>query len=132
MIRTRGLTHIALKVADIQRSIAFYTALLDARVLYENAGTAEIGIAGAHDVITLELAAGRDSAPLGTHFGFRLVEPVSTEILAQAVITAGGTVVETGEFGPGQPYIFATDPDGYEVELWFEPVNPNRPEPEAS
>ena len=126
MIRTRGLTHIALKVADIKRSIAFYSSLLDARVLYENPQSAEIGVAGAHDVITLELAPGREPAPLGTHFGFRLIEPVSTEVLAEAVTSAGGTLVETGEFGSGQPYIFATDPDGYEVELWF--VNPNRPE----
>ena len=130
MIRTRGLTHLALKVADIPRSIAFYSNLLDARILYQKADSAEIGIPGAHDVITLQLEAGRPPAPLGTHFGFRLVEPVPTEVLAEAVASAGGTVAETGEFGPGQPYIFALDPDGYEVEIWFEPVNANRAEPE--
>jgi len=28
---------------------------------------------------------------------------------------------------PGEPYLFATDPDGYEIEIWFElptPVDP--------
>jgi hypothetical protein len=32
-----------------------------------------------------------------------------------------------GEFCPGEPYLFFTDPDDYEVEIWFElptPVDP--------
>ena len=33
---------------------------------------------------------------------------------------AGGTIVSRGEFCPGEPYLFATDPDGYEVEIWYE------------
>ncbi len=27
---------------------------------------------------------------------------------------------EHGEFVPGEPYVFAADPDGYIVELWYE------------
>jgi catechol 2,3-dioxygenase-like lactoylglutathione lyase family enzyme len=128
MIRTRGLTHIALKVADLDRTIAFYAALLDARVLIRNARVAEIGTQGAHDVITLEVSEQSGARSLGTHIGFRLVEPVPVETLAAAVEAAGGTVTESGEFGPGQPYVFARDPDGYEIELWFEPENAVRPE----
>jgi hypothetical protein len=37
-----------------------------------------------------------------------------------AVTAAGGRVKSTGEFVPGEPYVFASDPDGYEVELWYE------------
>jgi catechol 2,3-dioxygenase-like lactoylglutathione lyase family enzyme len=32
-----------------------------------------------------------------------------------------------GEFVPGEPYLFATDPDGYTFEIWYEvptPVDP--------
>ena len=47
MIRTRGLTHVALKVGDLDRAIAFYATLLDARVLIRNDRTAEIGTPGA-------------------------------------------------------------------------------------
>jgi hypothetical protein len=36
-------------------------------------------------------------------------------------------VLESGEFGPGMPYVFALDPDGHRIELWFEPVNEARP-----
>jgi len=38
-----------------------------------------------------------------------------------------GAVEEQGEFVPGAPYRFATDPDGYELEIWYElptPVDP--------
>jgi catechol 2,3-dioxygenase-like lactoylglutathione lyase family enzyme len=115
-----------LPVADLDRSIAFYSALLDARVLLHDERVAEIGTPGAHDVITLEKK--DDAAPLATHIGFRLVEPIAKDELVAAVEAAGGSVVESGEFGPGMPYVFALDPDGHQVELWFEPVNEARPE----
>ncbi len=128
MIRTRGLTHIALPVADLERSIAFYSALLGSRVLLQDDKVAEIGTPGAHDVITLEKKPAEGLQALPTHIGFRLLEPVDTSELAAAVQHAGGSVRETGEFRPGMPYVFARDPDGHEVEIWFEPVNDARPE----
>ena len=33
---------------------------------------------------------------------------------------AGGAIVERGAFVPGEPYLFARDPDGYIVEIWYE------------
>ena len=56
------------------------------------------------------------------HFGFRLVKPVDVSVLRQAVEAAGGKVKDAGEFEPGAPYLFFDDPDGYEVEVWFEKV----------
>ena len=44
-----------------------------------------------------------------------------------------GKVLSKGEFAPGLPYVFFTDPDGYEVEVWFETPTPYGPaEPSAS
>jgi ketosteroid isomerase-like protein len=54
------------------------------------------------------------------HLGFRLVRPGDIDAAAAAVRTAGGEVIEQGEFVPGEPYLFARDPDGYVVEIWFE------------
>lgn len=34
--------------------------------------------------------------------------------------TAGGTILRQGEFGPGLPFVYIADPDGYEIEIWFE------------
>jgi predicted enzyme related to lactoylglutathione lyase len=62
----------------------------------------------------------RDSPGGVAHFGFRLVDPADIDKAAKAVVRAGGTVKEQGEFVPGEPYLFALDPDGYEFEVWFE------------
>jgi hypothetical protein len=46
-----------------------------------------------------------------------------------AIQSAGGTIRDHGEFVPGEPYVFFIDPDGYEVEIWYElptPVDPRR------
>ena len=42
------------------------------------------------------------------------------DIAVAAVVSAGGTVASRGEFAPGLPYAFIKDPDGYEIEIWFE------------
>ena len=64
------------------------------------------------------------------HFGFRLVDAEDIDSALRAVKSAGGEVLSHGEFCPGEPYLFCRDPDGYEVEIWYElrtPVDPRRP-----
>lgn len=129
MIPTRGLTHIAVEVADLDATVAFYSSLIGARVLVRNVDSAEIGTPGTYDVITLQRVETSRQKPFETHIGFRLVAPIPVEELVKAVEGAGGLVVESGEFGPGMPYVFTKDPDGHAVELWFEPPNPVRAEP---
>ena len=61
------------------------------------------------------------------HFGFRLVDPADIEAAVAAIVEAGGKIISNGEFVAGEPYVFFTDPDGYEVEIWYElptPVDP--------
>jgi catechol 2,3-dioxygenase-like lactoylglutathione lyase family enzyme len=38
----------------------------------------------------------------------------------QKVERAGGKLLRQGEFAPGFPFAYVADPDGYEIELWFE------------
>lgn len=54
------------------------------------------------------------------HFGFRLTTPADIDTARTTVEAAGGVVREQGEFVPGEPYLFASDPDGYEFEIWYE------------
>ena len=42
--------------------------------------------------------------------------------MIQVIKEAGGKIKETGEFIPGEPYVFFYDPDGYEIEIWFENI----------
>ena len=36
------------------------------------------------------------------------------------VKAAGARILRQGEFGPGSPYLYIEDPDGYTIEIWFE------------
>jgi catechol 2,3-dioxygenase-like lactoylglutathione lyase family enzyme len=83
---------------------------------------------GTRDVLVFEQTRrkpGRTGAI--AHFGFRLTDAADIGGVASAIEKAGGTVVEQGEFCPGEPYVFARDRDGYLLEVWFErptPVDP--------
>jgi catechol 2,3-dioxygenase-like lactoylglutathione lyase family enzyme len=129
MIRTWGLTHIALAVADLDRASRFYRDVFGAVEVYRHPNFLQVQLPGTRDVIVFEL---RDPEKVGrsggiAHFGFRLRDPSDADAAATAVESAGGTVTSKGEFCPGEPYVYASDPDGYEIEIWFEiptPVDP--------
>lgn len=92
MVKTYGLTHVAVAVRNLDRTESFYAAILGAK-----------------------------------HLGFRLTKEKDIDAARAAVKKAGGTITGTGEFIPGEPYLFATDPDGYTIEIWYEiptPVDP--------
>jgi len=129
MIRTWGLTHIALAVADLDRAVRFYQDVFGAVEVYRHPTFVQVQMPDTRDVIVFEL---RDPEKVGTsggiaHFGFRLRDPADVDAAAAAVQAAGGTVKSQGEFCPGEPYVYASDPDGYEVEIWFEIPTPADP-----
>ena len=128
MVRTFGLCHVALSVSDVARSSRFYQSVFGAVEVYRDEGFAQLQTPGSRDVLVLEHAPKQAGKRGGvSHFGFRLILPSDIGDARAAVEAAGGTVREQGEFVPGEPYLFALDPDGYEFEIWFElptPVDP--------
>ncbi|MBI1884835.1 MAG: VOC family protein [Chloroflexi bacterium] len=122
MIRTLGLTHLALAVRDLDRTLRFYQQAFGTRVLHREEGRAEVNTPGANDIITFVEGDSPDPGQTGgiAHFGFRLVSPDDIAAAVAEVERAGGTVEEGGEFVPGEPYVFFRDPDGYLIEVWFE------------
>jgi catechol 2,3-dioxygenase-like lactoylglutathione lyase family enzyme len=123
VIKTMGLTHLGLAVRDLERSLRFYEQVFGCRVLHRGDGSADINTPGANDIITLTQETGDDIGTMGgglSHFGFRLASPDDIDAAAKAIEDSGGTIAERGEFVPGEPYLFARDPDGYAIEVWYE------------
>jgi catechol 2,3-dioxygenase-like lactoylglutathione lyase family enzyme len=127
MVKTRGLTHLALRVRDAERAFAFYRDVFGMVAIYRGDGFVQAQTPGTWDVLVLEEG---QKAPAGGgifHFGFRLVDPGDIDAAAEAVRAAGGTITSQGEFVPGEPYLFFTDLDGNEVEIWYELPTPADP-----
>jgi len=121
MPSTHGLTHINLAVRDLQRSLLFYKSVFGVREYYRDARCIQVQGPGPYDVLAFE----RNKAKAGkgggiTHFGFRLVKPANLAGVLKRVTKAGGRILRTGAFGPGLPFAYVADPDGYEIEIWYE------------
>ena len=121
MVRTFGLTHLALGVQDVDRAFGFYESVFGMVAVFRSADFLQAQTPGARDVLVFE----RDASPSRStgsvaHFGFRLTDPNDISVAARAVIEAGGSIEDQGEFCPGEPYLFVRDREGYLVEIWYE------------
>ena len=119
MVRTFGLTHIALAVQDAERAFAFYRDVFGMVAVHRGDGFVQAQTPGSRDVLVLEEGRAAGSGGIA-HFGFRLVDPADIDEAVRAVERAGGKILERGEFCPGEPYLFCRDLDGYEIEIWHE------------
>jgi len=128
VIATFGLSHVALAVRDPNESFEFYRAVFGMVAVYREDTFVQAQTPGTRDVLVLEKSRrGRGSSGGIAHFGFRLRDASDLPRAAAAVVAAGGSILSQGEFCPGEPYLFCTDRDGYEVEIWYElptPVDP--------
>jgi lactoylglutathione lyase len=116
--------HVGLRVRDLERSLAFYTA-----VGYTVAGTVEGTAFGSltmlrlpgDDFVTIELVhdPARGKVDLGTGINHLVIQVESLDVtfadLAAKGIAAGPPGLPGGADGPRTSWI--TDPDGYRIEL---------------
>lgn len=139
MFRLKSLDHIVLRVADVGRSIDFYTSVLGCSVEHDNT---EIGLhqlrAGDSIIDLIDVAGvlGREggAAPGPTahnvdHFCVR-IEPFEEDALrrhlAKHGVEAGRLYDNWGADGRG-PSMYIKDPDGNTVELKGPPTQPYDP-----
>ncbi|MEE9279805.1 MAG: VOC family protein [Myxococcota bacterium] len=128
-IRIRGLDHVVLRVRDLERSLHFYTQVLDAREerRVDRAGLIQLR-AGAQliDLVPLDgpigRAGGRGPESEGRnvdHFALRLAAFDETRLrthLEKHGIEPGEVNTRYGADGFG-PSMYIQDPDGNVVEL---------------
>jgi catechol 2,3-dioxygenase-like lactoylglutathione lyase family enzyme len=131
-VRTHGLTHIALAVRNAKRALRFYQKVFGVVAVYEEDGFIQAQTPGSRDMLVFDERAAKAGRAGGVaHFGFRLINAEDIDAALQAVRAAGGEVLNHGEFCPGEPYMFFRDPDGYEVEVWYELPTSVDPPPQA-
>jgi predicted enzyme related to lactoylglutathione lyase len=119
---TYGLSHIALKVRDTQRTKQFYQTVFDMEVMYDEPGFLQMTTPGCNDILVFERKEDGSTGQTGgiAHFGFRLKHPGDITAILQKINKAGGAITGQGEFVKGSPYVFFKDPAGYELEVWYE------------
>ena len=120
MIKTHGLTHISLAVKDPDRSLKFYEQVFGVKEYYRDDKSIQALGPGLHDVIAFERDDRAGKRGGIDHFGFRLTSPKDIDKAVKEVERAGGKILRRGEFAPGLPFVYVTDPDGYEIEIWYE------------
>ena len=119
---TYGLTHLAISVSDLSRTLKFYQHVFDMEVMYHEKDMIQLTTPGCNDILVFEKSAKKKFITEAgiAHFGFRLRKAADIEQMHQKISEAGGEILEKGEFLPGSPYIFFKDPDGYTIEVWYE------------
>ena len=119
---TYGLTHLAIAVQDVSRTKKFYHDIFGMETMYDQQGFIQMTTPGCHDIIVFEENKNSVKGNGGgiAHFGFRLREAKDIDEMIKRVISAGGQIIDKGEFVKGSPYVFFKDLDGYEVEIWYE------------
>ena len=123
-----GMSHIHLKVHDVDRAVAFYRDGLGmAELMTKHDGQMVIlGTPDAGDVLTLSKGAiGVDVDSLGEpgdnggidHFGFGLANHDDFDAAVAHLIDAGATLLHQTELAPGWPTAFLRDPEGYAFQI---------------
>jgi catechol 2,3-dioxygenase-like lactoylglutathione lyase family enzyme len=121
MANTYGLTHIALAVREPEAALRFYAHVFGMQEYYRDASSIHALNPQGKEIITFIRDASLAGRPGGVlHFGFRLHTPEEIDAVILEIQRAGGKILRRGEFSPGFPFVFASDPDGYEIEIWYE------------
>ena len=119
---TYGLTHLAIAVKDIKCTLKFYQEVFDMEVMYLQEGFLQLTTPGCNDILVFEEKKHEATGNSGgiAHFGFRLVDPMGIDVIISRLKECEATIIDQGSFVKGSPYVFFKDPDGYDVEVWYE------------
>jgi len=121
------ILHTMLRVSDLEASIAFYTQVLDMKLLRQKEfpdgdfTLAFLGYGPESEQTVLELTYnwGTDRYDLGTGYGHIAIEVDDVYQATETIEQQGGKILRpAGPMNAGSTIIaFVEDPDGYQIEL---------------
>ena len=121
------LLHTMIRVVDLQKSINFYTQVLDMQLLRKKDypdgkfTLAFLGYGEESENTVIELTHNweTDNYDMGNAFGHLAIEVENVYQAADKIKELGGEIIrEAGPMNAGTTIIaFVKDPDGYEIEL---------------
>lgn len=117
------MSHVSVGVADMERSAAFYDAVLavvGARRMVEHPGAIGYGRVFPEFWIGLPLDGGAPSVGNGTHVAFLARDRAQVDAFWEAALARGATGDGAPglrpHYGPGYYGCFLRDPDGHKIE----------------
>ena len=121
------ILHTMLRVANLEKSVEFYTQVLDMKELRRKeypSGKFTLAFLGYgdesnHTVLELTYNWGVDNYEIGTAFGHIAIEVPDVYQACDKMREAGGKIIrDAGPMNAGSTIIaFLEDPDGYQIEL---------------
>jgi len=128
----RRILHTMLRVADMARSVSFYTDVMGMRVLrtleqpHEKYSLTFLGFGDESSTCVLELTYnyGVSVYDLGTGYGHIAIGVTNCNQACAEIKARGGriTLEPTPLEGTDEVIAFASDPDGYQIELIQRPA----------
>ncbi|MGV9302042.1 VOC family protein [Nonomuraea sp. NPDC004354] len=127
-VRTLGLNHVNLVVADVDRSVRFYTGSLGMEIGGVTPEITFLTTPGTGDQLALQQAGGDLDRATGKtrtagdsggvdHIGFDVADAATLQTLIDQIHGGGGTLLMQFPDENGLPTAFVTDPDGYVLQL---------------
>lgn len=122
-----GLTHVALPVTDLDRSIDFYVVYAGAEVIHRRASEdSGHGVAWVSDrtrpfvIVLIEMEAVSHPLRPPAHLGVAVADRAEVDRLSELARTEGRLISEPVDSGPPVGYwAMVSDPDGHTLELTF-------------
>lgn len=114
---TSGLSHVAIRVSDMERSIRFYTEMFNLEVTSKGEQMSFLHTPGTNDSFALFQADGEVTHGGLHHFGFFVDEKNFEKALRYAKERSIKILGGPGQWESGERYVYIEDPDGYRVQI---------------
>ncbi len=113
-LASSGISHVGLKVSDLEESRKFYHEVLGLRDELRKPGT--VYLQSGSDLLVLHVASTRMS---DLHFGFRVDKPSQVDEWREWLKSNNVTIFEDNTEGDNYHNIKIRDPDGHWIEISY-------------